>query len=128
MKTYGMYEFGLGKSLDLVLRAGEATKTSTLEEYIKTIDTNLNNHSRLEPLYIFDRTIWDQERRKFQKNHFKGQRIPFFKFAKSKIDYNGQILALGNTGTGATFHAHGESWLFLVAGRKRWYATNNSFM
>ena len=96
-------------------------KESTLTEYIFLVDRGRNNYTRKEPMYIFDRTIWDQESRKFQHNHFKGNNIPFFKFASSKINYNGQILALGNTGTGATFHAHGESWLFLVAGRKRWY-------
>ena len=35
--------------------------------------------------------------------------------------YDAAILSLGNTGTGAAFHHHGESWLFLVSGRKRWF-------
>eukprot|EP01084_Bolivina_argentea_P241550 405477_1 len=121
LNEYGSYQFDSDTSINLVLRAGVGQKKYSLKQYIHLTDTNRNNYTKIEPMYIFDRTIWDNENHKFQQNHFKGQNIKFFKFASSKINYNGQILALGNTGTGATFHAHGESWLFLVTGRKRWF-------
>ena len=121
LSTHSDYVFDSGKSLDLVLRAGHGELKYSLREYIKLNDENKNNYKHKEPMYIFDRTIWRTENRKFRENHIKLHNVSFIKYASTKIDYNAKILALGNTGTGATFHAHGENWLFLISGRKRWF-------
>eukprot|EP01084_Bolivina_argentea_P304048 525034_1 len=121
LSAFGNYSFDSGKSLNLVLNAGVGELKTTLRQYIESNDNNENNYQLKEPMYIFDRTIWDTEQKQFRNNHINRKNIPFYDFASSKIDYNGAILALGNTGTGATFHAHGENWLFLVSGRKRWF-------
>ena len=37
------------------------------------------------------------------------------------FEYNSKVFSLGKTGTGLPFHHHGEGWLFLAYGRKRWF-------
>lgn len=121
LSEYGDYSFDAGGSLEIVLKAGIGKEKYTLKEYVDLVFAKQNDYRSGEPMYIFDRTIWDEENRKFQDNHFHKKSVPFYKYGSRRLRYNGQILALGSTGTGATFHAHGESWLFLASGRKRWF-------
>merc|ERR1712228_855851 len=121
LSSHSDYVFDAGKSLDLVLRAGHGELKYSLRQYIEMNDKNENDYKHKEPLYIFDRSIWKTEGGKFRQHHIATNNISFLLYAQKRIKYNAQILALGNTGTGATFHAHGENWLFLISGRKRWF-------
>eukprot|EP01084_Bolivina_argentea_P132743 234249_1 len=119
LQSYGNYKFDVGKSLKLVLSAGVVEQKMSLKEYVDRNDANLNNYTLQEPLYIFDRTIWHEENHKFLSNHIHRKNIKFFDYASTNLNYNAQILAMGPTGTGASWHAHGENWLFMIMGQKR---------
>eukprot|EP01084_Bolivina_argentea_P174897 302925_1 len=123
LMKYGTYPFEAGRSLELVLNSGIGTVNITLEEYFSdhmqlALDADtMGPHDAefKEPLYVFDRSIWREEE-EFQLKHFHG---PSYLFNTMEENYG--ILFIGVTGTGATWHAHGETWAGVAFGRKRWF-------
>ena len=116
LKNYGKFPFEAGRSLELVLNSGIGPVNITLEEYFNDymqlhLDEDIMgpyDAQFKEPLYVFDRSIWREED-EFQLKHFKG---PDYLFNTMDTQYG--ILFIGVSGTGATWHAHGETWAGLL--------------
>ena len=83
LAAYGNHSFDAGKSIKLVLKAGVGKERYTLNEYLAL----QQDYREQEPMYIFDRTIWSEESRSFQANHFRDDNISFFKFGSEHIKF-----------------------------------------
>ena len=111
VKNYGDFLFEAGRSLELVLNSGIGSTAISLRDWLRDpmslhLDADVSgpfDGPFKEPLYIFDRSIWNEESG-FKDKHFHGP--PFL--ANGDPEYG--ILFLGPTGTGATWHGHGETW------------------
>ena len=116
--NYAGYPFEAGRSLELVLNSGIGPVNITLEEYFDDYMQLHLDEDKMgpydaefkEPLYVFDRSIWREEE-EFQLKHFHA---PEYLFNSMDTQYG--ILFIGVSGTGATWHAHGETWagLFII--------------
>lgn len=121
MKEYGNYVFEAGRSLELVLNAGVGKWNSTFYDYWRdSKQVHLDDETMgpfdaqfKEDLYIFDRSVW-REDEDFQYRNIHGPPYLF------NTDDQYGILFFGVTGTGATWHSHGEAWTGVAFGRKRW--------
>ena len=110
--SYSGFPFEAGRSLELVLNSGIGPVNITLEEYFEDyMQLQLDKDTMgpydaafKEPLYVFDRSIWREED-EFQLQHFHA---PEYLFNSMESQYG--ILFIGVSGTGATWHAHGETW------------------
>ena len=81
LSEYGDYSFDAGGSLEIVLKAGIGKEKYTLREYVDLVFERQNDYRSAEPMYIFDRTIWDEEGYKFRDNHFQKNNISFYSYA-----------------------------------------------
>eukprot|EP01084_Bolivina_argentea_P093581 168293_1 len=116
LKKWGSYEFDSGRSLELVLNAGVGKIKTTLNNYYNLEFSNKTKQDpHIESLYIFDRSLF-QHYSKFIK-YF--QPPAYLNQIPSKELYG--VLFIGPTETGATWHAHGETWQGSIFGRKRWF-------
>ncbi len=101
--------------MDIVHNTGKGAQKMTLNNYFDQFmpPTGRNSKEKKktivgsnEPLYIFDRNIFRKNKRsKFQLKYFKP--LPFLH--NDLRDYG--IFFIGISGTGTSFHAHGEGWL-----------------
>ena len=117
----GNVGFESGRSLELVLNSGIGSINITLNQYLQDpmrleLETDMGPYDAdfKEPLYIFDRSIWRNDP-DFQYKYFDAPEM----LPNTNVQYG--ILFLGISGTGATWHAHGETWAGVAFGRKRWF-------
>ena len=122
IERYGDMKFETGRSHRLVLNSGIGYDEMKLSEYLdKWMAFNRSNDQKIdgsnEPIYIFDRSIWKKNDSTFQKELF----VSPFEFLRNDLIDDYGIFLIGGTGSGASFHGHGETWLALAHGRKRWF-------
>eukprot|EP01083_Nonionella_stella_P090080 251666_1 len=114
-KHFGSYSFDSGRSLDLVLNAGVGKIKTTLNDYIQQEFSNItSNNTHIESLYIFDRSLFKDYSALTEYFHPP----PYLNQIPHSDQYG--VFFIGPSGTGATWHAHGETWQGSIFGRKRW--------
>eukprot|EP01084_Bolivina_argentea_P065053 118588_1 len=121
----GEIEFGSGESLKIIQQGGIGENKIKLKEFLKNIDENKNNYyNNNNQQYIFDRSIWNKDYNSkatiFVQNILP-LNIKYFNYSSQTLQYDDKILAIGNTGTGATIHPHGTAWFYNIYGKKRWF-------
>ncbi|GAU96572.1 hypothetical protein RvY_08000 [Ramazzottius varieornatus] len=111
LKTYGKWEVGSGKGVDIVRHGGNGHYKSSFEDYIMSIMEQRDEHR--EPFYMFDRTFYNQSELP------RSMHPPPYLAIHPVHDEN--IFFLGASMSGVSFHKHADAWNGVVFGWKRWF-------
>eukprot|EP01083_Nonionella_stella_P077519 211742_1 len=135
LSLFGDHEFEVGPSYEALQYAGIMQRRLKFSSYVEQLQKK-NRKNKNKDLYLFDRSLFNSVSYQYiYDNILNLNNIPFFNTAHTNLktnydkytppynfrEYNSRLFSLGRTGSGVGFHDHGETFLFLIYGRKRWF-------
>ncbi|XP_055349343.1 uncharacterized protein LOC129596172 [Paramacrobiotus metropolitanus] len=111
LRSYGQWEVGAGRGVDIVRHGGNGHYKSTFENYVMSL-MEMRDSNR-EPFYMFDRNFYnasDLPRSMHPPEYFKISPV-----------YDENIFFLGASMSGVSFHKHADAWNGVIFGWKRWF-------
>lgn len=115
VRDHGDARIELGHPAEIIAFGGTGSTFSTLGQFISSFgNTNAAK----------DRLMFDSSEILQQRPELRAQFVTPTPFVRMMTESMGrapwQMLSIGDDGAGLSFHSHGDSWLGLVHGRKRW--------
>ncbi len=116
LHDHGDARVELGHPSEIVAFGGTGSTFSTLGRFISGFGDGNASKDR----FVFDSSEVLQQRPKLRADF--ATPAPFVRMmAESRGGLPWDMLSIGDDGAGLSFHSHGDSWLGLVHGAKRWF-------
>eukprot|EP01084_Bolivina_argentea_P112316 200321_1 len=136
LSLFGNHYFEVGDDYEGTINGGYMVNKMKLISYFKKQFNKKTKTKNKNKLYVFDRSFLTSFSLQYiYDNIINITAVPYFDTAHNNIkthykkynvlynnmEYNSRIFALGQSGTGMSFHNHGETWFFSIYGRKRFF-------